>query len=144
MVEKPLPSRFYLDSSPQIGFSRVTGWELGARIDSGFRKQKPSDTSYSPGTPSEFRGDELSKFFGRVGYGFGDEQLYYRVGGRAAWGEPDSWHLGLTTQFHRTTSIIAPDLFPVYDDRGMFVLRILGAPDHQNYYLREGIEVALQ
>ena len=144
MVEKPLPSRFYLDSSPQVGFSRVTGWELGARIDSGFRKQKPSDTSYSPGTPSEFRGDELSKFFGRVGYGFGDKQLYYRVGGRAAWGEPDSWHLGLTTQFHRMTSIIAPDLFPVYDDRGMFVLRILGAPDHQNYYLREGIEVALQ
>ena len=144
VVEKPLPSRFYLDSSPQAGFNRVTGWELGAGIDSGFRKQKPSDTSYSPGAPSEFRGDELSKFFGRVGYGFGNKQFYYRVGGRAGWGEPDSWYLGLTTQFHRMTSIIAPDLFPIYDDRGMFVLRILGAPDHQNYYLREGLEVALQ
>ena len=144
MVEKPLPSRFYVDSSPQVGFNRVTGWELGARLDSGFRKQKSSDTSYSPGTPSEFRGDALSKFFGRVGYGFGNKQFYYRVGGRAAWGEPDSWHLGLTTQFHRMTSIIAPDLFPVYDDRGMVALRIFGVPDHQNYYLREGIEVALQ
>ena len=144
MIEKPLPSRFYLDNSPQIGFNRVTGWELGARLDSGFRKQKPSGTSYSPGTPSEFRGDALSKFFGRVGYGFGNKQFYYRVGGRAAWGEPDSWHLGLTTQLHRMTSIIAPDLFPVYDDRGLIVLRIFGVPDHQNYYLREGIESALQ
>ena len=144
MVEKPLPSRFYVDSSPQIGFNRVTGWELGARLDSGFRKQKPSDTSYSPGAPSEFRGDELSNFFGRVGYGFGNKQFYYRVGGKAAWGEPYSWHLGLTTQLHRTTSIIAPDLFPFYDDRGTVILRILGVPDHQNYYLREGLEVALQ
>ena len=144
IVETPLPLRFYLDSAPWIGFNRVTGWELGARIDSGFRKEKSSNTSYSPDTPSEFRGDALSKFFGRVGYGFGNKQFYYRVGGRAAWGEPDSWHLGLTTQFHRTTSVIAPEIFPFYDDTGMIILRVLGAPDHQNYYLREGLEVALQ
>ena len=58
--------------------------------------------------------------------------------------KPDAWHLGLTTQLHRTTGIVAPDLFPFYDDTGMTILRVLGVPDHQNYYLREGIEVALQ
>lgn len=144
IVEKPLPSRFYLDPAPQVGFNRVTGWELGAGIDSGFRKRKPATKSFSIGTPSEFRGDELSKFFGQVGYGFGSKRFYYQAGGKAVWGEPDSWHLGLTTQFHRTTSIIASDLFPFYDHTGTIFLRILGVPDHQNYYLREGVEVALQ
>lgn len=144
IVEKPLQSRFYFDSAPRAGFNRVTGWELGAHIDSGFRKQKSSDTSYNISVPREFRGDDLSKFFGRIGYGFGNKRFYYRVGGKAAWGEPDSWHLGLTAQLHRTTSIIAPDLFPIYDDRNMVVLRILGVPDHQNYYFREGIEMALK
>ena len=144
IVEQPLPSRFYLDRAPWVGFNRVTGWELGARIDSGFRKGKSSNTSYDISTPSAFRGDELSKFFGQVGYGFGNKQFYYLIGGRAAWGEPDSGHLGLTTQFHRTTNVIAPDLFPFYDDTGMTILRVLGVPDHQNYYLREGLEVALQ
>ena len=144
IVEQPLPSRFYLDRSPWIGFNRVTGWELGARVDSGFRKGKPASTSYDISTPSAFRGDELSKFFGQVGYGFGNKQFYYRVGGKAAWGEPDSWHLGLTTQVYRTTNAIAPELFPFYDDTGMTILRVLGVPDHQNYHLREGLEVALQ
>ena len=144
IVEQPLPARFYFDSAPRAGFNRVTGWELGARVDSGFRKEKSSNTSYNISTPREFRGDNLSKFFGRGGYGFGNKQFYYRVGGKAAWGEPDSWYLGLTTQFHRTTSVIAPDLFPFYDDTGMTILRVLGVPDHQNYYLREGLEVALQ
>ena len=144
IVETPLPSRFYFHSAPWAGFNRVTGWELGARADSGFRKQKSSNRSYDLSAPREFRGDDLSKFFGRVGYGFGNKQFYYRVGGKAAWGEPDAWHLGLTTQLHRTTSAIAPDLFPFYDDTGMTILRVLGVPDHRNYYLREGIEVALQ
>lgn len=144
IVETPLPSRFYFDSAPWAGFNRVTGWELGARFDSGFRKGKRPNTSYNISVPSEFRGDDLSKFFGRIGYGFGTKQSYYRVGGRAVWGEPASWHLGLTTQLHRTTSVIAPDLFPFYDDTGMTILRVLGVPDHQNYYLREGIEVGLQ
>ncbi|MCY4552296.1 MAG: BamA/TamA family outer membrane protein, partial [Candidatus Poribacteria bacterium] len=102
------------------------------------------NTSYNISTPRAFRGDNLSKFFGRVGYGFGNKQFYYRVGGRAAWGESDAWHLGLTTQLHRTTSVIAPELFPFYDDTGMIILRVLGVPDHQDYYLREGLEVALQ
>ena len=144
IVETPLPSHFYFDRAPWIGFNRVTGWELGARVDSGFRKEKRPNTSYNISVPSVFRGDDLSKFFGRVGYGFGNKQFYYRVGGRAAWGEPDLWHLGLTTQFQRTPSVIAPELFPFYDDTDMIILRVLGVPDHQNYYLREGIEVALQ
>ena len=144
IVEQPLPSRFYLDRAPWVEFNRVTGWQLGARIDSGFRKGKSSNTSYDISTPGAFLGDELSKFFGRVGYGFGNKQFYYRVGGKAAWGEPDPWHLGVTTQFYRTTSVIAPELFPFYDDTGMTILRVLGVPDHQNYYLREGLEVALR
>lgn len=144
IVEQPLPSRFYFDSAPWAGFNRVTGWELGARFDSGFRKGERPNTSYNISAPSAFRGDTLSKFFGRVGYGFGNKQFYYRVGGRAAWGEPDSGHLGLTTQFYRTPSVIAPELFPFYDDTGMTILRVLGVPDHQDYYLREGLEVALQ
>ena len=144
IVETPLPYRFYFDSAPWVGFNRVTGWELGARFDSGFRKGKRPNTFYNISVPSTFRGDDLSKFFGRVGYGFGNKELYYRVGGRAVWSEPDSWHLGLTTQLHRTTSVIAPDLFPFYDDTGTIILRVLGVPDHQNYYFREGIEVGLQ
>lgn len=144
IVETPLPSRFYFDSAPWAGFNRVTGWELGARFDSGFRKGKRPNASYNISVPIEFRGDDLSKFFGQIGYGFGTKQSYYRVGGRAVWGEPDSWHLGLTTQLHRTTSVIAPDLFPFYDDTGMTILRVLGVPDHQNYYSREGIEIGLQ
>ena len=144
IVEQPLPARFYFDSAPWAGFNRVTGWELGARVDSGYRKGKPSDTPYDISAPREFRGDDLSKFFGRVGYGFGNKQFYYRVGGKAAWGERYPWHLGLTTQLHRTTGVIAPDLFPFYDDVGMTILRVLGVPDHQDYYLREGIEVGLQ
>ena len=144
IVEQPLPSRFYLDRAPWVEFNRATGWQLGGRIDSGFRKGKPSNTAYDISTPRALRGDTLSKFFGQVGYAFGNKQFYYRVGGRAAWGEPDSWHLGLTTQFHRMTSTISPDLFPFYDDTGMTILRVLGVPDHQNYYLREGLEVALR
>ncbi|MCY3551891.1 MAG: hypothetical protein OXH39_15630 [Candidatus Poribacteria bacterium] len=144
IVEKPLPARFYFDSAPRVGFNRVSGWELGAHIDSGYRKGKSSDTSYHISVPREFRGDDLSKFFGRIGYGFGNKQVYYQVGGKAAWGERHSWHLGLTTQLHRTTSSIAPDLFPVYDDTEMTILRVFGVPDHQNYYLREGFEVTLQ
>ncbi|MCY3739512.1 MAG: hypothetical protein OXH00_00680 [Candidatus Poribacteria bacterium] len=144
IVETPLPLRFYFDSAPWAGFNRVTGWELGARVNSGYRKGERPNTSYNISVPSVFRGDDLSKFFGRVGYGFGNKQFYYRIGGKAAWDEPDSWHLGLTTQFHRTTSVIAPDLFPFYDDTGMSILRVLGVPDHQNYYLREGLEIALQ
>ena len=53
IVETPLPSRFYFDSAPRAGFNRVTGWELGARVDSGFRKQKSSNR-YDLSAPREF------------------------------------------------------------------------------------------
>ena len=144
IVEKPLPTHFYFDGTPQVGFNRVTGWELGAGFDSGFREQKFTKATFSRGVPPEFRWDELSKLFGRVSYGFGNKQLYYRGGGTVAWGKPDSWYLGLTAQFHRQTSVIARDLFPIYDETGAIILRVLGVPDHQNYYLRKGVEVVLQ
>ena len=145
VVEKPLASRFYFQGSPRLGFNRVTGWEVGARIESGFRQQEANESSFRFGfSPESRRNDTPKFFFGQVGYGFGDKQPYYQVGGEAVWSEPYSWDLGLTAQFHRTTSIIAPDLFSHYVDTPTTILRVVGVPDHQNYYLREGIEVALQ
>ena len=144
MTEKPPPLRSYVDGTPQLGFNRVTGWELGARIESGFRRQSAHRSSFRIGSLPESIGGTNSKLFGQIAYGFGNKQAYYRGGGSAVWGESHSWHLGLTAQFHRATSIIAPDLFAGYDDRGTVLLRILGVPDHQNYYLREGAEIALQ
>ena len=144
IVEKSPAKRFYFDGAPQIGFNRVTGWELGTRIESGRRIQKTNTSSFGVSFSSESLEDNNSKLFGQIGYGFGNKQPYYRLGGTAAWGDPYSWHLGLTAQFHRATSIIAPDLFSVYDDGGTVFLRIFGVPDHQDYYLRKGVEVALQ
>ncbi len=144
VVETPPDSRFYMEGTPHIGFNRVTGWELGARLDSGFRVQKKHSSAFTFGFSSESDKEDNSKLFGQIGYGFSDKQPYYRLGGRAVWEEPYAWHLGLTAQFHRTTNIIAPDLFSYYNDTGTTFLRIFGGPDHQNYYLREGFEVALQ
>ncbi len=146
--EKPPAPRFYIDGAPQVGFNRVTGWELGAHIESGRRIQRTHTTSFGTSFGMDFspesHEDHNSKFFGGIGYGFGNKQPYYRLGGMAAWGDPYSWHLGLTAQFHRVTSIIAPDLFSVYDEGGTVFLRIFGVPDHQDYYLRKGFEVALE
>ena len=143
-VERPPDSRFYMEGSPHIGFNRVTGWELGARLESGFRVQRERGSVYRfRFTPESDEGDN-SKLFGQMGYGFSDKQPYYRVGGRAVWEEPYSWGLGLTAQYQRGTSSIARDLFSHYNDTATLFLRMFGVPDHQDYYLRQGIEVDLE
>ena len=148
-IDEKLPApRVYFDGTPLVGFNRVTGWELGGHIEAGRRIQMAHTTSFGASLPASFpRGSiekDNSKFFGRIGYGFSHKQPYFRIGGTAVWGEPYSRHLGLTAQFHRATSIIAPELFSGYDDSATVLLRIFGVPDHQNYYLRRGFEVALQ
>ena len=144
VVETPGASRFYLDGAPQVGFNRVTGWEIGTRIESGFRPQKKSSMSFGISSSPESTGDDNSNLFGQIGYGFGNKQTYYQVGGRAIWGEPYSGHLGATTQFHRSIGTITPDLLSHYDGGGTTALRVLGMRDPLNYYLRQGIEIGLE
>ena len=143
-VEKPPVLRFYTNGAPHVGFNRVTGWELGARLESGFRVRQADDSAFIFRFSSESAKEDNSKLFGQIGYGLSDRQPYYRLGGRAVWEAPYSWHLGLTAQFHRRTGIIAPDLFSHYHDTGTLFLRIFGVPDHQDYYLRQGAAVELQ
>lgn len=143
-IEKPPALRFYTDGAPHLGFNRVTGWELGAGIESGFRVRKEHSSAFTFGFSPESDGEENSKLFGRIGYGFSDKRPYYRVGGRAVWKEPYSWQFGVTAQYQRGTSIIAPDLFSHYNDTATLILRMFGVPDHQDYYLRHGVEVELE
>ncbi len=144
VVEKPPASQFYVDGTPQLGFNRVTGWELGAHLESGFRAQREQNSAFRFHFSSESEREDNSKLFGQIGYGFSDKQPYYRFGGRAVWEEPYSWHLGLTAQYQRATSTIAPDLFSYYNDTATTILRIFGVPDHQDYYLRQGAKVELE
>ena len=144
VVETPGASRFYLDGAPQVGFNRVTGWEIGTRIESGFRPQKKSSMSFGISSSSESTGDDNSNLFGQIGYGFSNKQIYYRAGGTTVWGEPYSWHLGVTAQLHRSTGTITPDLLSHYDGGGTTALRVLGMRDPLNYYLRQGIEIGLE
>ncbi|MYK16691.1 BamA/TamA family outer membrane protein [Candidatus Poribacteria bacterium] len=143
-IEKPPALRFYTDGAPHLGSNRVTGWELGVGIESGFRVRKEHSSAFTFGFSSESAGEDNSKLFGQMGYGFSDKQPYYRLGGRAIWEEPYSWQFGLTAQFQRATSITAPDLFSHYNDTATLLLRMFGVPDHQDYYLRHGVEVELE
>ena len=144
VVDKPIDPRFYIDGTPQIGFNRVTGWEIGTRIESGFRRQKNSGISFGVGFSPESTGDDNSNLFGQIGYGLSNKQTYYRAGGSAVWGEPYSWHLDVTAQLHRSIGMITPDLLSHYDGSGTTALRVLGMRDPLNYYLRQGIEIGLE
>ncbi len=143
--EKPLSFRGYTTAIPRIGFNRVTGWELGARVETGARFQNrkgitPFEFEWYSNIPIE---KDNSKLFAQFGYGFGNKQLYYRVGGNRIWGKHNNWNLGLTAQFQRATATIAPDLYAGYNETGALFLRLFGVPDHQDYYLRKGAEIAL-
>ena len=146
LIEKTLPLSAYTTMIPRIGFNRVTGWELGARVETGLRSRKrdnitPFEFDWYSDVPLE---KDNSKLFAQFGYGFGNKQLYYRVGVDKIWGERDKWNFGINAQFQRGTTTIAPNLYAGYNDTGTFFLRLFGVPDHQDYYLRNGAEVALR
>lgn len=141
--EKPLSTDAYLGLNPplRLGFNRVTGWEIGTGFELGKRKDvgplwtwniRNSENNYAP------------KLFGRVSYAFGNPRLHYRMGSRIDWGNPYIWNLGLTAQIHRLTDVVAPELFPNYNNPLPIFQRIIGTPDLQNYYLRQGAEIALR
>ena len=141
--EKPLATDVYLGLNPplRLGFNRVTGWEIGTGFEVGKRREVGPLWTWSI---SDSVGGQTSKFFGKVSYAFGNPHLHYRVGGTANLGKPYIWNLGLTAQIHRLTDAIAPELFPGHNRGWAIFQRTVGMPDFQNYYLRQGAEVALR
>ena len=92
VAEKVLSSDYYLHATPLVQFNRVTGFLPAARFEVGKRRQMgPLWMWY---IPSSIR-DRLTKLSGDVGYGFGNRELNYRVGGDIIWGEPDISTLGI-------------------------------------------------
>ena len=140
--EKPL-SHTYLGLNPPIrfGFNRVTGWEIGTGFELGKRKDLGPLWTWSVRNSAP---DQNSKFFGKASYAFGNPHVHYRMGGTANWGKPYIWNLGLTAQIHRRTAAVAPEMFPNYNDNSSIAQRVVGIPDLQNYYLRQGAELALR
>ncbi len=141
--EKLLATDVYLGLNPtaRLGFNRVTGWE----VETGFEVGKRKDVG--PLWMWNIRGsesDQASKLFGKLSYTFGNPDFHYRLGGTANWGTPYVWNLGLTAQVHRLTDVVAPEHFLDYNNGLSIFQRVLGVPDFQNYYLRQGAEIALQ
>lgn len=141
--EKPLSTEAYLGLNPplRLGFNRVTGWEIGTGFELGKRKDVGPLWVWNLRNSTT---DQTSKLFGKVSYAFGNPHFHYRMGGTANWGKPYIWNLGLTAQIHRLTDVVAPELFPNYNNSLPILQRIIGTPDLQNYYLRQGAEIALQ
>ena len=141
--EKRLSTDAYLGLNPpfRLGFNRVTRWRIGTGFEVGKRKQVGPLWLWSI---EDRAGNPTSKLFGKVDYAFGNPHLHYRLGGTANWGQPYVWNLGLTAQFHRDTAAIAPEIFP-HNTRGLsHFYRVLGGHDFQNYYLRQGVELAVR
>ena len=141
--EKPLATDVYLGFNPllQSEFNRVTDWELGTRFEVGKRKEVGPLWMWNL---SDAQLGQTSRLFGEVSYADGNPHFQYRFGGTANWGKPYIWNLGLTAQLHRLTDAIAPELFPNHNDWLSRTYRIFGGYDYPNYYLRKGVEVALQ
>ena len=137
VVERRLSSDYYLHAAPLVRFNRVTGWLLGAHLEVGKRRQIGPLWMWN--IPSSVRA-YLPKLFGEVGYGFGNRDLNYRVGGDMIWSQPDVSSLGVSAQIHRATTAIAPELFPHYDS----VSDAFGALGFHNYYLSEGVEMSFR
>ena len=140
--EKPLSTNAYLGFNPplRLGFTRVTGWEIGTGFEVGRRKEIGPLWMWNVRNSALNKGSHL---FGKVSYAFGNPHLHYRVGGTANWGTRYVWNLGLTAQIHRLTDVVAPELFQDYNSGIAVFQRIVGMPDFQNYYLRQGAEIAL-
>ena len=140
--EKPLSTDAYLGLSPplRLGFNRVTGWEIGTGFEVGKRKDVGPLWMWNI---RNSQGNQISRLFGKVSYAFGNPHIHYRLGGIANWGKPYTWNLGITGQLHRLTDAVAPELFPGYNSGIRIFQRIIGVPDFQNYYLRQGAEIRL-
>lgn len=140
--EKPLSTDAYLGLSPPIrlGFNRVTGWEIGTGFEVGRRKEVGPLWMWSIRNSQR---NQISRLFGKVSYAFGNPHIHYRLGGIANWGKPYTWNLGIIGQLHRLTDAVAPELFPAYNSGIGIFQRIIGTPDLQNYYLRQGAEIGL-
>ena len=141
--EKPLSTDAYLGFSPlvRLGFNRVTGWEIGTGFEVGKRKAAGPLWMWHV---RRAQSDQSSRLFGRISYAFGNPRFHYRIGGIANWGRPYGWNIGLMVQTYRSTEAVAPELFPGYNGAWSIFERILGAPDLQNYYLRQGAAASLR
>ena len=137
VVERRLSSDYYIHPAPLVHFNRVTGWLLGAHLELG--KRREIGPLWMWNIPSSARA-HLSRVFGEVGYGFGSEDLNYRVGGDMIWGQSDVSGLGVSAQFHRATTAVAPELFPRYDG----VSDAFWGLGFHNYYLSQGIETSVR
>ncbi len=137
VVERRLSSDYYFHGTPLVQFNRVTGWLLGAHLEAGKRRQiGPLWMSNIPNAVRAY----LPKLFGEVGYGFGNRELNYRVGGDMIWGQPDLSSIGVSAQIHRATTAVAPELFPHYGG----VSDAFWALGFHNYYLSKGVETSFQ
>ena len=141
--EKPLATDTYLGFNPLVksGFNRVTDWELGTRFEVGKRKEVGPLWMWNL---SDSQLGQTSRLFGEVSSADGNPHFQYHFGGTANWGKPYIWNLRLTAQLHRLTDAIAPELFPNHNSSASHTYRIFGGHDYPNYYLREGVEVALR
>lgn len=144
LLEKPIANNFYGNAIPRIGFNRVSGWELGARVETGFHSQPLRDS-----TPIDYDWNrevplirDNPKIFAQFGYGFGNKQRYYSIGGNQIWGKRKKWKIGYSASYQRAITTISSDIFAGYEERGLFLLRLIGVPDHQNYYLKKGPEMS--
>ena len=141
VTEKVLSSDYYLHVTPLVQFNRVTGLLPAARLEVGKRRQMgPLWLWYIPSTVRA----RLTKLSGDIGYGFGNRDLNYRVGGDMIWGEPDISTLGTSAQVYRATDVIAPDRLPYYANLSTAWANLWGAPQVHNYYLNKGIEMSLR
>ena len=141
VTEKVLSSDYYFHATPLVQFNRVTGLLPAARLEVGKRRQM--GPLYMWYIPSSVRA-RLTKLSGDVGYGFGNRELNYRVGGDIIWGEPDISTLGLSAQIYRATNVIAPDRLPYYANLSTAWANLWGVPQVHNYYLNKGIEMSLR
>lgn len=148
LMEKPIVHNPYATAIPRIGFNRVSGWELGARVETGIRTQ-PSMVSFPNSSPIDYEWNrnvpltrDNPKIFAQFGYGFGNKQRYYSIGGNQIWGKREKWSIGLSVRYQNAITTLSPDIYAGYEERGLFFLRLVGVPDHQDYYLRKGTEVS--
>lgn len=144
LMEKPIVQNPYMNAIPRIGFNRVSGWELGARVETGIKSQSsrnssPIDYDWNREIPLT---RDNPKIFAQFGYGFGNKQRYYSIGGNQIWRKRDKWNVGFSARYQNTITTLSSDMYAGYEERGLFFLRLVGVPDHQDYYLRKGAEVS--